>query len=110
MHFQNVLFYGLTEFYYLLQGVSVALLFIYLFITFAASLSERRRYCGARRLCVSVSVRQAATAHRNAQPRLQARRTSRRGEGNALYPVLFGLLFNRSEGATQNEETDRYIQ
>jgi len=33
----------------------------------AASLSQRRRCCGARRLCVRVSVRRAATARRSAQ-------------------------------------------
>jgi len=55
-------------------------------ITFAASLSERRRYCGARRLCVCVSVCLSA------ETRLQALRISLRGEGHALYPVLSGYL------------------
>ena len=49
-------------------------------ITFAASCSERR-YCGAPRNAVCVS----------AEPALHARRISLRGEGNALYPVLFSF-------------------
>ena len=52
-------------------------------VTFAVSLSERRRYCGARRLCVCVST----------EPQLHERCISLGGDGNALYPMLYSLIF-----------------
>jgi len=52
-------------------------------VTFAEPLSDRRRYYGARRLCVCLCVRPTATA----------RRISLGGEGNALYPVLSSFSF-----------------
>ena len=54
---------------------------LYRIVTFAASLSERRRYCGTRHFCVSVCV--------SAEPRLHARRISLGGEVNGN-PVLSG--------------------
>jgi len=70
------------------------------FITFAASLSERKRYCGRRRpcvrvwgcvwVCVCVCVCHAAMPSRDYTPQC---RVSLGGEGNALYPVLSSSFF-----------------
>jgi len=79
-------------------------------VTFAASLSERRRYCGCRRLSVYVSVFCMEILHQTCCPAVTAcdceclpscdrtcppsrdcmrqHRISLRGEGYSLYPVL----------------------
>ena len=79
---------------FLATADSTAFLFI-----FAASLSERRRYRGARRLCVRVSLRRVATARRSPQPRLQARRISLRSEGHSMLSSYYFLPARRYASA-----------
>jgi len=61
---------------------------IIIIITFAASLSQQRRYRGRRSLCVSVC--HAAMLSRDCMPQCHI---ILGGEGNVLYPVLSSYLF-----------------